>query len=152
MANTYTKIYIHIVFSVLKWEYLISKNHKEELQKYITGIISKRNQKLLAINCMPDHIHLLIDYKPGIPLPDLVRDIKANSSGFINKINWFRGKFNWQEGYGAFSYSQSQKSNVIKYIQDQERHHAKSSFKEEYLKLLKRFNVDFDEKYLFDLY
>ena len=151
MANTYSKIYLHIVFSVLRREYLISETHKEDLHKYITGIISKRDQKLLAINCMPDHLHIFIDYKPSMPLPDLVRDIKANSSGFINKQKWFKGQFNWQEGYGVFSYSQSQKSSVIKYIQDQEKHHIKSSFKEEYLKLLKRFNVDYDERYLFDL-
>ena len=151
MANTYSKIYLHIVFSVLRREYLISKNHKEELQKYITGIITKRNQKLLAINCMPDHMHILIDYKPVIPLPDLVRDIKANSSGFINKQHWFKGKFNWQEGYGVFSYSQSQKSGVIRYIQEQEKHHVKASFKDEYLKLLRSYNVDYNEKYLFDL-
>ena len=100
---------------------------------------------------MPDHIHMLINYKPTIPLPDLIRDIKANSSGFINNKGWFKGTFNWQEGYRVFSYSQSQKTNVIKYIQDQEKHHSKTSFREEYLKLMKSFEVDYDLNYLFDL-
>ena len=151
MANTYSKIYLQIVFSVIRRENLISKIFKEEVQKYITGIVSNRNQKLLAINCMPDHIHLLIDYKLTVSLPDLVRDIKANSSGFINKKGWFKGTFNWQEGYGVFSYSHSQISSVIKYIQEQEKHHSKTTFREEYLKLLKSFEVDYDLKYLFDL-
>ena len=150
MANTYTQIYIQIVFAVQGRQNLIRKIHKEELQKYITGIIQNKKQKLLAINCMPDHGHVFIGMKPSIALSDLVRDIKNNSSTFINKKRWILGKFNWQEGYGAFSYGHSQMDAVIKYIQNQEKHHAKKTFKDEYLELLKRFNVEYDEKYLFE--
>jgi REP element-mobilizing transposase RayT len=151
MAKTYSKIYLHIVFSVVGKEYSIPVKHKEELRKYFTRVLLLRNQKLLAISCMPDHIHLFIDYKLTFPLPNLVRDIQADSSDFINRQGWVKGTFNWQEGFGVFSYSHSQKSRVIKYIQDQEKHHSKISFKEEYLKLMKSFEVDHDEKNLFDL-
>lgn len=150
MANTYTQLYIHIVFTVKNRESIIPKKNKEELQKYITGIIQNRNHKLLAINTMPDHIHILIGYKPSQPLPDLIRDIKANSSKFMNEKRWIIGRFNWQEGYGAFSYSRSGIDNVINYINNQEEHHKKSSFKDEYLQLLKKFEVDYDEQYLFN--
>ena len=150
MANTYTQIYIQIVFAVKDRQNLIKKNHKDELYKYITGIVRNKNQKLISINGMSDHIHILIGLKPDIALSDLVRDIKANSSKFINKKNWFMGKFNWQEGFGAFSYSRSQLNRVIKYIENQEKHHKKKSFKEEYLELLQKFGVEYKDKYLFD--
>ncbi|MDZ7313175.1 MAG: transposase, partial [candidate division KSB1 bacterium] len=107
-------------------------------------------QKLIAINSMPDHVHLLIGLKPNIALSDLVRDIKAASSGFINEKKWVRGRFNWQEGFGAFSYSHSQVDRVVKYINDQEQHHTRKSFKAEYLELLKKFGIEYDEKYVFD--
>ncbi len=119
MANTYTQIYIQVVFAVQGRYNLISKKHKEELHKYITGIIRNKKQKLIAINCMPDHIHIFIGMKPNIALSDLVRDVKNNSSTFINKKNWVRGKFNWQKGFGAFSYGRSQIDAVVKYIQNQ---------------------------------
>ncbi|MBN2762036.1 MAG: IS200/IS605 family transposase, partial [Bacteroidales bacterium] len=115
MANTYTQIYIHLVFAPLGRENVISKKHKEEIQKYITGIIQNRKHKLLAINCMPDHVHIFIGYQPSQSLPDLLRDIKSFSSKFINDKKWMPGKFLWQEGYGAFSYSNSQIDSVIKY-------------------------------------
>ena len=150
MANTYTQLYIHIVFTVWGRLNLIPKKHKEELHKYITGIIQKRKHKLLAINSMPDHVHIFIGYQPSQSLPDLVRDIKANSSKFINEKKWIPGKFAWQSGYGAFSYSKSHIKNVISYINNQELHHNKSSFKEEYLRLLNKFEVEYDEKYLFE--
>jgi len=150
MANTYTQLYIHIVFTVKNRESIIPQKNKEELQKYITGIIQNRSHKLIAINTMPDHVHILIGYKPSQSLPDLIRDIKANSSKFINEKRWLMGRFNWQEGYGAFSYSRSNIDNVIKYINNQEEHHKKSSFKDEYLKLLKKFEIDYDEQYLFN--
>ena len=150
MANTYTQIYVQIVFAVKGRQNLIKKNHKDELYKYITGIVRNKNQKLISINGMSDHIHILIGLKPDIALSDLVRDIKANSSKFINKKNWFMGKFNWQEGFGAFSYSRSQLNRVIKYIENQEKHHKKKSFKEEYLELLQKFGVEYKDKYLFD--
>ncbi|MDZ7261214.1 MAG: IS200/IS605 family transposase [candidate division KSB1 bacterium] len=149
MANTYTQIYIHIVFAVQGRQNLIKKENKEELHKYIAGIIRNMKQKLIAINSMPDHVHIFIGIKPNIALSDLVRDIKNNSSTFINEKKWVRGKFNWQEGYGAFSYGHSQVDAVVKYIQNQEKHHAKKTFEEEYLAILKRFNVEYDERYLF---
>jgi putative transposase len=150
MANTYAQIYIQIVFAVEGRQNLIDPQNKNELQKYITGIVTKQGQKLIAINNMPDHFHLLIGMKPTIALSDLVAAIKASSSGFINDSRWVQGKFRWQEGFGAFSYSHSQLGTVIRYIQNQEKHHARSSFREEYLKLLKRFNVAHDERYVFE--
>ncbi|MFC2123472.1 IS200/IS605 family transposase [Bacteroidota bacterium] len=149
MANTYSQIYIQIIFSVSRRYSIIPKSKKEELHKYITGIISNRNQKLLAINCMPDHTHILIGLKPNIALSDLVRDIKAASSGFINEKKWVKGRFSWQEGYGSFSYSHSQIDRIIKYINNQEMHHVKRSFKDEYMRFLKDFNIEFDNEYLF---
>jgi putative transposase len=152
MANTYTQIYIHIVFAVEGRQNLIKSDFKDELCKYITGIFRNKGQKLLAINGHRDHMHAFINIKPNIALSDLVRDIKANSSNFINRNNWVRGKFNWQEGFGAFSYSYSQIDTVIKYIQNQEQHHTKKSFKEEYFEMLRKFRIDFDEKYVFKWY
>src|SRR6266567_2156564 len=136
MANTYTQIYIHVVFAVEARQNLIRPEYKDELQKYMTGIVSGQGQKLIAINNMPDHFHLLIGMKPTIALSDLVAAIKASSSGFINDSRWVQGKFRWQEGFGAFSYSHSQLGIVIQYIQNQKKHHARTSFREEYLKLL----------------
>ena len=150
MANVYTQVYLQLVFSPMRHENVIPQKHKEELQKYTTGIIQNRKHKLLAINFMPDHIHILIGYNPSQALPDLVRDIKANSSKFINEKKWLPGRFQWQEGYGAFSYSRSQLDDVIHYIKSQEEHHKRASFKEEYLKLLEKYEVDYDPDYLFD--
>ena len=150
MANTYTKIYLQLVFSPLGHENVIPVKHKEELQKYATGIIQNRRHKLLAINYMPDHVHIFIGYQPSQSLPDLLRDIKANTSKFINEKKWLPGKFQWQEGYGAFSYGHSQINDVIHYINLQEEHHKKASFKDEYLRLLEKFDVDYDPKYLFE--
>ena len=150
MANTYSQIYIQIVFAVAGRINLIEKNWRNELYKYITGIIKNHDQKLIAIGGIENHIHILIGLKPNIALSDLVRDIKANSSRFINERRFVKGKFSWQEGFGAFSYSHSQLDNVIRYIQNQEEHHKTNDFKDEYLKFLKNYEVDFDEKYLFD--
>jgi REP element-mobilizing transposase RayT len=150
MANTYTQIYIHIVFTVKGKLSLIPQKHKIELYKYITGIITNKNQKLIRINGTSDHIHILIGLKPDKALSDLVRDIKANSSKFINEKRWILGKFAWQEGFGAFSYSHSQLDNVIRYIDNQEEHHKTKSFKEEYLEILEKFKVEYNKDYLFD--
>jgi REP element-mobilizing transposase RayT len=149
MANTYTQIYIHIIFAVKGRQNLISNNIKEELYKYITGIVTNEEQKLIAINGMPDHIHVFIGLKPNKSLSDLVRDIKANSSRFINEKQWMNGNFEWQTGFGAFSYSHSQLTNVINYIQNQEEHHKIKTFKEEYIEFLKSFDIDFEENYIF---
>jgi len=150
MANTYTQIYIHIVFAAQGRNNLIPKSIREELHKYITGIVQNRNHKMLAIFCMPDHTHVLVGMKPDISISDLTRDIKAISSKFINDNRFLKGKFNWQVGFGAFSYSKSQIDSVIKYILNQEQHHKRKSFKEEYFEFLKKFGIEYDEKYLFD--
>jgi putative transposase len=150
MANTYTQIYLQIVFSPLGRDNLIHKSIKEELQKYTTGIIQNRKHKLLAINYMSDHVHIFIGYNPSQSLPDLLRDIKSNTSRFINEKKWMPGKFQWQEGYGSFSYSRSQIDDVINYIKNQEEHHKRSTFKEEYLMLLQKFDVEYDDRYLFE--
>jgi len=150
MLNTYSQIYIQIVFAVKGRENLISNIHREELHKYITGIVQNRGQKMLSIFCMPDHVHLLVGIKPSITISDLVRDIKAGSSNFINQQYYVNGKFNWQEGFGVFSYSKSQIDTVIKYILSQEEHHKKTTFREEYFDFLEKFEIDYDEKYLFE--
>ena len=150
MANTFSQLYVQVVFAVKNRESLIHKNNREELQKYISGIIENRNAKLLAIYCMPNDKEVTLGSKPSVLLSDLVRDIKAGSSKFINEKRWIKGKFNWQEGFGAFSYSHSQIGNVIRYINKQETHHQKKSFKVEYLDFLQKFEIDYDEKYLFE--
>ena len=149
MANTYTQIHIHIVFAVEGRQNLIVPEHNDELQKYITGIVSGQKQKLIAINNMRDHLHLLVSLRPDSSLSDLVRDVKAGSSKFINEKHWVAGRFSWQEGFGAFSHSRSQLGAVIRYIENQQKHHAKKSFREEYVELLEKFNVDYDKKYIF---
>jgi putative transposase len=149
MANTYTQIYIHVVFAVEGRQSLIPPIHNDELQKFITGIITARKQKLIAINNMPDHLHLLVGMQPDSLLSGLVRDVKAGSSKFINEKRWVTGRFSWQEGFGAFSYSRSQLGTVIRYIENQQKHHAKQSFRDEYIAILKKFGVDYDPRYIF---
>jgi REP element-mobilizing transposase RayT len=150
MANTYSQIYIQIIFTVKNKAVAVPLSKKEELYKYITGIVKKRNQKLLAINGMSDHLHVFVGMNPDVAISDLVRDIKAGSSGFINEKKWFGWDFSWQKGFGAFSYSRSDIDAVIHYIQNQEYHHRKITFREEYIKILKEFAVEYDEKYLFE--
>jgi len=150
MANTYTQIYLHIVFSVKGRQNLIQKKWKDELHKYICGIVNGKEQKVYAIGGMSDHIHILVSIKPNMAISDLVRDIKANSSKWINEKGYIIGKFQWQEGFGAFSYAQSQLDTVIAYINNQEQHHQKKTFKDEYLELLQKFKIQYDEKYLFE--
>ena len=150
MSNTYTQIYIHIVFAVRGRQNLIRRQIKEELQKYISGIIQKQRHKLLAINCMPDHCHSFIGMRPDASLSDLVGDMKAYSSSFISGRGLVPGKFNWQGGFGAFSHCRRETDTVVKYIQNQEEHHRIKTFKEEYLEILREFNVKYDEKYLFE--
>jgi putative transposase len=149
VANTYTQIYIHIVFAVEGRQNLISPDHNDELQKFITGIVSAQKHKLIAINNMPDHLHLLVGLRPDASLSDLVREIKTGSSNFINRKRWFAGRFSWQEGFGAFSHSRSQLNSVIRYIENQPKHHAKKTFRDEYIELLERFSVVYDKRYIF---
>ena len=150
MADTYTQLYTHIVFAVKGRQRLIPKQHKETLHQYITRIITNKKQTVIRINSMPDHIHILVGMTPDIALSDLVRDIKANSSKFINRKEWIAGKFEWQTGFAAFSYSHSQLDAVVDYIKNQEAHHSRLTFREEYLAFLKRFNVPYNPKYVFD--
>lgn len=149
MANTYTQIHIHFVFAV-KFRYGIIQDHwKDNLYKYITGIVQNNNHKLLAINGMPDHIHILIGIRPSQSISDLMKDVKQGSSLWINENKFTNGRFEWQEGYGAFSYSKSQINTVIEYIQNQEIHHKKRTFREEYLEFLEKFEIEYDEKFIF---
>ena len=149
MPNTFSQIYIQTVFAVNGRLSLIRPEFKEELYKYMTGIVRNNGQKLIAINGMSDHVHILIGLKPAMALAELMRDIKADSTDFINRRKWVRGRFSWQEGYGAFSYGHSQLDTVIRYIQNQEQHHRRRSFKDEYLAWLKKFEIPFEEKYVF---
>jgi REP element-mobilizing transposase RayT len=148
MANTFTQIYLHLVFAVQNRISLICPEWKDELYKYITGIVQNNNHKLIAINGMPNHLHIAVGYKPHQLIPDLLQDIKGNSSKWINEKRFVKGRFNWQAGYGAFSFSHSHIDAVSKYIINQEMHHKKQTFKEEYIEMLKKYDVPFDEKYI----
>ncbi len=150
MSGTFSQIYIQIVFAVKGRESLIHASWEAELYKYITGIVRNKEQKVLAINGMPDHIHILIGMKPSCCLSDLVREIKKSSNEFIRSKGFTKTNFRWQEGYGAFSYGHSSLDNVIRYVTNQKEQHKKKAFKEEYKDFLKEFEVDFREEYLFE--
>lgn len=150
MAGTYSQIYLQVVFAVKGRENLIAKSWKDELHKYIAGIIREKEQKPIIVNGMSDHIHAFVGLKPSMRISDLVRDVKNNSSKFINEKGFIRGKFSWQEGYGVFSYSHSHIGKVYNYILNQEEHHRKKTFKDEYLELLKKFEIEFKEEYVFE--
>src|ERR1700712_1877550 len=150
MPNTFSQIYLQFVFAVQHRRSLIPKEHKEELHKYITALVQNRKAKMLAVNCMPDHIHIFVGFKPTISISDFVKEIKVQSNEFINSKNWVKGKFSWQEGYGVFSYSHSHVDAVIKYVLNQEAHHQKKTFRQEYLSLLEKIEVPFEERFLFD--
>ncbi len=152
MSGTFHQIYIQVIFAVKGRENLISNNLNKELHKYIAGIIKGKDQKSIIVNGMPDHIHAFIGLRPAMAISDMVRDIKNNSSNFINDHDWVKRKFAWQDGYGAFSYSHSHIDNVYQYILNQENHHKKKTFKQEYIEFLKKFEVKYDEKYLFEWY
>jgi REP element-mobilizing transposase RayT len=150
MANTYSQLYIHAVFVVNGRENLLQKPWRDELFKYMAGIIKDKSQKPIIVNGVTDHVHLMIGLHPNMRISDLMRDIKSGSSNFINEKRYVKGRFSWQEGYGVFSYSRSQLDKVYQYILNQEEHHRKSTFKEEYLGLLQKFEIDYDDRYLFD--
>ena len=150
MAGTFSQIYIQYVFSVKGRDNMLQNPWRDEVFKYIAGIIKGKNQKPIIVNGVTDHVHIFIGLKPVISISDLVRDIKNNSSNFINSQKFTKGKFFWQEGYGAFSYSHSQIENVYRYIMNQEEHHKKKTFKDEYIEILQKFEIDYDEKYLFE--
>ncbi len=148
MANTYTQIHIQAVFAVKDRQSLIKNEWKDELFKYITGIIQHHDHKVLQINGMPDHIHILFGLRPTQSLSDLMKQIKQDSSKWINNKNFVNGKFSWQSGYGAFSYSKSDVPKVINYIKNQELHHKSITFQEEYIQILKELNMEVDERYI----
>lgn len=150
MAGTFSQIYIQVVFAVKGRESLIQSEWEDELYKYITGIVRNKEQKMLAINGMPDHIHFLIGMRPSCCLSDLVREIKKSSNEFIKENKFTKLRFQWQEGYGAFSYSHSALDNVIGYISNQKEHHRKQTFREEYMDFLKKFQIEFKDEYLFN--
>ena len=149
MANTYTQIYIQTVFTVQNRISLIRPEWQEELFKYITGIVQKNGHKMIAINGMPDHMHLFIGMKPNQSLSDLMQDVKGDSSKWIHEKGFVKGRFEWQAGFGGFSYSISQIDTVVKYIGNQPKHHKTKTFVEEYLEFLEKFQVPFDERYIF---
>lgn len=149
-AGTYSQINIQIVFAVKFRQKLIHESWEDELYKYITGIITQKNQKLLAINGMPDHIHILIGMRPSCCLSDLVREIKKSSTTFINENKFVKSKFRWQSGFAAFSYSNSALNNVIRYILNQKTHHRKKDFKKEYIENLEKFEVEYRPEYVFE--
>lgn len=149
MPNTYSKIYLQFVFAVKHRESLIPKQHKEELHKYITGLVRNRNSKMLAVHCMPDHAHIFVGFKPNVLISDFVKEIKVESNEFINEKGWVNKRFNWQEGYGVISYSYSHISHAADYIKNQEAHHQQKTFRTEYLDLLNKFEVPFEDRYLF---
>ena len=150
MAGTFSQIYIQVVFAVQDRETLLQKPWREEVFKYMGGIVKGKNQKPIIINGVSNHVHLFIGLKPSMALSDLVRDVKNNTTNFINDHKFVRSKFSWQEGFGSFSYAQSQIGQVYQYILNQEKHHHQKTFKEEYLELLQKFEIEYDEKYLFD--
>jgi len=150
MAGTFSQIYIQCVFAVKGRENLLKKGWRQEVFRYISGIIKNKNQKTIIVNGVSDHVHLFVGLKPSMAISDLIRDVKNNSSNFINEKRFVPGKFSWQEGYGAFSYSQNQIDRVYQYILNQEDHHRKTTFKDEYNELLNEFEVSYDDNYLFD--
>jgi putative transposase len=152
MPGTFSQIYIQIIFAVKGRENLISDSWKTHLHKYIAGIVKGKGQKSIIVNGMPDHIHVFVGLKPSMPIADLVRNMKNNFSNFINTQKLVKGNFSWQEGYGAFSYSHSHIEKVYDYILNQEKHHKKKTFKMEYMQFLKKFEIEYNEKYFFEWY
>lgn len=152
MPNTYTQLYVHVVFAVKGRANLVSNHWKEQLYKYITGIITHKNQKVLAINGMPDHLHVLIGLKPDCMLSDLIRDIKSNTSKWVNEKKWVPNKFEWQTGFGAFTVGQSQLETIMNYIIKQEEHHKTKTFRQEYMAFLDAYKIEFSQDYIFEEY
>ncbi len=152
MANTYSQINIHAVYSVLGRENFLLPSFRQDLFKYTSGIIKDIGQFPLAVNGFKDHVHVFFELKPSDRISDIVRITKSSSSKWINDNKLIKGKFSWQEGYGVFSYSRSQRNNVIQYIINQEEHHKGKTFREEYFDLLKRFEIEFESNYLFEFY
>ena len=152
MANTYSQISIHVVFAVKGRENFITSEWRDELHRYISGIITENGAKSLAVGGWKDHVHIFFGMPLTTSIADFVGIVKASSSKWINERRFVKGKFQWQLGYGAFTHSRSQRDGVIKYIMTQEDHHRNKTFKEEYLKMLSDFEIEYDAKYLFEFY
>ena len=152
MADTYSQLNIHCVFAVKGREHIITANFRDELHRYMAGILNHDGSYSLAVNGSKDHVHAFFELKPSLAVADQMRMLKATSSKWINDHRFVRGKFAWQEGYGAFSYSRSQRDSVINYIINQEEHHKNVTFKEEYLRILTQFEIPFDNRYIFEFY
>jgi putative transposase len=150
MAGTFSQIYIQSVFAVQGRENYLQKSWRDEVFKYMAGIVKNKGQKPIIINGVADHVHLFIGLKPSMAISDLIRDVKNNTTNFINEQKWISGKFFWQEGHGVFSYAHSQIETVYDYIHKQEEHHRKKTFREEYIDFLKKFQVPYDERFLFE--
>ncbi len=152
MANTYTQLTVQVIFAVRNRQHVITETWRDELHRYISGILTKDGMKSLAVGGWSDHVHILFGIPPTRNLSDVVRVVKTNSSKWVNERGFVDGVFQWQEGYGGFSYSVSQRDAVIKYIMNQEQHHGSLSFRDEYMGLLKDFEVEADSRYLFDFF
>lgn len=152
MANTYTQLYIQYVFSVKGWKNLINEHFRDELEKVMCGIVTNHKCKTYAIYCNPDHTHIFTGMHPSIAPAKLMEQVKSASSNWLNNKNYIKGKFSWQNGYGAFTYSKSHIDKVVKYVLNQPNHHKKQTFKEEYLSFLNKFDINYDPKYLFEWY
>jgi REP element-mobilizing transposase RayT len=152
MANTYTQFNIHAVFAVKGRQNLLVDKFRIELFQYIHGILKNRGQYPLAVNGYKDHVHIFFELHPSSCISDIMRDVKASASKWINENKFVVGNFSWQEGYGGFSYSRTQRDNVINYIMDQEKHHSTHSFQEEYLELLRKYQIEFKNEYVFEFY
>lgn len=150
MADTYTQLYIHLVFAVKYRQSLIHESFRDELEKYICGIVNEKRHKPLSIYCMPDHIHLFVGLNPAEAISTLVRDVKRASTALVNNKKWVGSRFQWQEGYGAFSHARSQLDTVVRYILNQPVHHKKQVFRDEYLDMLQKAGIDYQPQYLFE--
>jgi putative transposase len=150
MAGTFSQVYLQAVFAVNGRENLLQKSWRAEVFKYISGIITNKGHKSIIVNGMGDHVHVFFGFRPAYAISDLIRDIKNNSSNYINEKRWVRGKFSWQEGYGVFSYGHNHIGTIYDYINSQEEHHRKKTFKEEYLDFLRTYEIEYNEKYLFN--
>ena len=151
-AGSYTQLYTHLIFAVKYRERMLLKDFRVPVFSYLSGIITNRKHKSIIVNGVADHVHILLGLNPNDKISDLVRCLKKESSLFINEKKWFRGKFHWQDGYGAFSYGRSQLDNVFNYVANQEIHHKRRTFRDEYLGFLKKYNIQYDERYVFDFF
>lgn len=149
MANTYSQVHLHFIFAPKYRQALVNSDWEVALYKYITGVVEARQHKMIAINCMSDHIHMLVGFRTTQSIADFMQDVKADSSQWINTNRFCGSRFEWQTGYGVFSYSKSQVPNVIHYIQMQKEHHRKLTFRDEYRSFLEKFEVVYDERYIF---